>query len=105
MIADYFLVRRASLNVDDLYRRGGLYEYARGFNPRALWALAAGIFLALVGLVFPPLHVLYQYAWFVGFLASGAIYYGLMLRSGERIWQSSKQQPIVSVSSSTGNGS
>jgi hypothetical protein len=27
MIADYFLVRRARLNVDDLYRRGGIYEY------------------------------------------------------------------------------
>lgn len=105
MIADYFLVRRASLNIDDLYRRGGVYEYARGFNPRALWALAAGIFLALVGLVFPPLHVLYQYAWFVGFLASGAVYYGLMPRRGENVWLSSKQQPIVSVSSSTESGS
>src|SRR5215472_9569455 len=27
MIADYFLVRRRELNVDDLYRRNGAYEY------------------------------------------------------------------------------
>src|SRR5712691_7615676 len=30
MIADYFLVRGRSLNVDDLYRRGGDYEYSGG---------------------------------------------------------------------------
>src|SRR6202789_2041162 len=33
MIADYFLVRGRSLNVDDLYRRGGEYEYSGGYNP------------------------------------------------------------------------
>ena len=27
MIADYFLVRRAHLKLDDLYRRNGIYEY------------------------------------------------------------------------------
>ncbi len=35
MIADYFLVRRRRLNVDDLYRRGGEYEYRDGVNPRS----------------------------------------------------------------------
>src|SRR6185369_7596914 len=39
MIADYFIVRQRSLNVDDLYRRGGEYEYSNGFNPRALISL------------------------------------------------------------------
>lgn len=83
MIADYFLVRHAQLNVDDLYRRGGIYEYQNGFNLRALVALAAGIVLALIGLVVPQLHFLYTGAWFVGFLVSGAVYYGLT-------WQPSK---------------
>src|SRR5205823_9559134 len=32
MIVDYFVVRRAQLKVDDLYRRDGLYEYNSGFN-------------------------------------------------------------------------
>ena len=27
--------------------------------------------------MFPPLRPLYDYAWFVGFLAAGAIYVGL----------------------------
>ena len=42
MIADYFIVRKRTLNVDDFYCRGGLYEYSGGFNPRALLSLAAG---------------------------------------------------------------
>jgi NCS1 family nucleobase:cation symporter-1 len=90
MIADYFLVRHAQLNVDDLYRRGGIYEYSGGFNPKALWALAAGIFVALVGLFVPPLYFVYKYAWFVGFFVSGALYCALMSRAGGNVWQ---QQP------------
>jgi NCS1 family nucleobase:cation symporter-1 len=92
MIADYFLVRHATLDVDALYRRRGIYEYANGFNPRALWALAAGIVLALVGLVVPPLAILYKYAWFVGFFVSGAVYYALMMKAGEQAWPSPKHR-------------
>ena len=32
MLADYFLVRKCTLNVDDLYNVGGQYQYTRGFN-------------------------------------------------------------------------
>src|SRR3977135_3040723 len=34
MICDYFVIRRRVLVVDDLYLRGGIYEYSRGFNWR-----------------------------------------------------------------------
>jgi len=37
-----------------------------------------GVALALLGLVFKPLHHLYDYAWFVGFFASGFLYVALM---------------------------
>src|SRR5712691_3312148 len=80
MIADYFVYRRCELVVGDLYRRGGRYEYSSGFNPRALWALGAGVTVALVGLVVPALRWLYDYAWFVGFLVAGAVYLALMRR-------------------------
>src|SRR5580700_4140680 len=80
MIADYFLIRRAQLKVDDLYRRNGIYQYDNGVNLRAVVALVAGIVVALLGLVVPPLRLLYDYAWFVGFGVSGAVYVVLMQR-------------------------
>ena len=43
-------------------------------------ALAAGIAVALLGLVIPALRWLYDYAWFVGFVVAGAIYLALMHR-------------------------
>jgi NCS1 family nucleobase:cation symporter-1 len=78
MIADYFLVRGSRLAVEDLYRRGGEYEYSKGYNYRAIFALAIGAGIALIGLAVPPLRWLYDYAWFVGFFAAGAVYTLLM---------------------------
>jgi NCS1 family nucleobase:cation symporter-1 len=80
MIADYFLVRRSRLSLEDLYRRGGVYEYDNGVNWRAVAALGLGVAIALLGLVVPPLRLLYDYAWFVGFGVSGAAYVMLMQR-------------------------
>ena len=74
-IADYWVVRRARLVVADLYSSRGIY---RGWNPRALAALGAGIAVALVGLLVPPLRVLYDYAWFVGFAVAFLSYAALM---------------------------
>jgi NCS1 family nucleobase:cation symporter-1 len=47
-------------------------------NPRALGSLVCGVAAALVGLFVPGLRFLYDYAWFVGFFLSGAVYVGLM---------------------------
>jgi len=89
LIADYFVLRRRVLVVDDLYRRRGLYEYKGGVNPAAIAALAAGIIPNVPGFLaqafpshFP--HVaefwkgIYSYAWFVGFAIAGATYLALM---------------------------
>ncbi len=78
MVADYFLLRRRSLVVADLYGANGLYTYTRGFNPKAILALVLGVFAALIGLFVPPLRFLYDYAWFVGFFLSAAVYLLLM---------------------------
>src|SRR6202166_1858119 len=80
LICDYFVVRKKFLLVEDLYQRHGQYEYARGFNWTAIGALAAGAGVAFVGLVVRPLRVLYDYAWFVGFLVSFLAYFILMNR-------------------------
>jgi NCS1 family nucleobase:cation symporter-1 len=85
MIADYFILRRARLKLDDLYSRNGAYEYDGGVNWRAVLALGAGIAVALLGLVVPPLRFLYDYAWFVGCAVAGSLYVGLMQRSLETV--------------------
>jgi len=78
MICDYFVVRKKHLAVNDLYLRGGEYEYAGGFNWRAIGALCIGSAAALMGLVIPSLRFLYDYSWFVGFVVAFGTYWGLM---------------------------
>jgi NCS1 family nucleobase:cation symporter-1 len=85
MIADYFLVRKSRLNVEDLYRRGGIYEYENGINKRAVAALILGAGVALIGLAVPPLRLLYDYAWFVGFAVSGGVYVLVTRPSGSQV--------------------
>ena len=78
LICDYFVLRGTVLAPQDLYRRNGRYEYSRGVNWQAIVALAAGVGVAFIGLVVPPLRVLYNYAWFVGFAVSFIAYFVLM---------------------------
>jgi NCS1 family nucleobase:cation symporter-1 len=78
MVADYFMLRKRYLDVPELYRNNGLYSYEHGFNPRAIVALVAGVFCALIGLFVPAVKFLYDYAWFVGFFLSAAVYIVLM---------------------------
>lgn len=75
LICDYFVRRKTILNAEDLYRRGGIYEFTRGVNWRAILALVAGCAVAFVGLVYAPVRVLYDYAWFVGFGVSFVTYW------------------------------
>ena len=74
-IADYWLVRRARLSLPDLYSADGIYGRV---NWKAMAALAAGVAVALLGLVVPALRPLYDYAWFVGFAVAFALYAALM---------------------------
>src|ERR1700738_1933023 len=56
MVSDYFLIRKTDLDVNSLYHSEGAYHYSKGFNPRAIAALVAGIGIALLGKVGPPLR-------------------------------------------------
>ena len=83
MIVDYFVLRRRELIVDDLYRRGGAYEYSHGINWIAMLALAAGIapnlpgFLGAIGAIkaSPAAAAIYDWAWFVGVAVAAAVYW------------------------------
>ena len=91
MIADYYLIKKQKLVVDDLYKHNGAYGFRSGFNKNAIIALLCGIlpnvpgFLVTIKVISKdafPLWVndLYNYAWFVGFFVS-AILYILLMRS------------------------
>ena len=77
LIADYWIVRRQTLRLEDLYLPDGAY---RGWNVRAIAATAIGCALAWGGFVIPVLKPLYDYAWFVGFFAAGAAHVALAPR-------------------------
>ena len=78
LICDYFLIKKKKLIVIDLYRRKGEYEFTNGFNLKAIYALAAGVFVALIGVFIPSLRFLYDYAWFIGFAVSFIVYLSIM---------------------------
>ena len=78
LVADYWLVRRRELRLEDLYLVDGAYG---GWNWRAIGATALGCALAWGWLVIPALKPLYDYAWFVGFFAAGAAHVALAPRA------------------------
>ncbi|PYR60537.1 MAG: nitrate reductase [Acidobacteria bacterium] len=80
LIADYWIVRRHSLALEDLYLTRGRYRYAHGWHWSAIVATAAGCAAAWGGLVIPAMRPLYDYAWFVGFGVAAGVYVTLARR-------------------------
>jgi NCS1 family nucleobase:cation symporter-1 len=92
MVFDYWLLRRARLNLAELYRwgPGGEYWFSNGYNWRALAAVAAGVIPVLPGFLHAAtteggvvanpdfLDELYRYGVFVAFGLSAITYLGLM---------------------------
>ena len=81
LVCDYLVIRRTELDLTDLYRERGRYWYRGGFNRRALIALAAGVLVALAGLLHPSLAFLFNGAWFSAAAVSFLLYYLLMRAS------------------------
>lgn len=96
LIADYWILRRQRLVLEDLYRVQGVYTYRRGVNPRAIAAfviailpVVPGFVRAVVtpgGAVADPTFFdrLYSYAWFVTFGLSFVAYLALMATADSR---------------------
>ena len=84
LIVDYFLIRKTEFDLSGLYRKEGPYWYRHGFNPIAIGAFVLAVLPNLPGFlkaagamddVAPMFTTLYTYAWFVGFLIAGVLYY------------------------------
>jgi len=86
LIADYWIVRRRTLSLRDLFSVDGRYAYTGGVNRTAMVALVVAILPVLPGFVHAAttpggqvadptfVDVLYTYAWFVTFALSAVIY-------------------------------
>ncbi len=74
LIADYWLIRKKRLQLEDLYLAKGAYTYRGGWNIRAILATAVGCFLAWAGLGIPQLAPLVDYGWFVGAFGAAVTY-------------------------------
>jgi NCS1 family nucleobase:cation symporter-1 len=84
LIADYWLVRKKELVLEDLYLTQGAYTYTGGINWRAVVATVLGCALAWGGIWIEFLKPLYNYAWFVGFFVSGLVHWALSGTSSAR---------------------
>ena len=69
MLADYFLVRKCTVNVDDLYNAGGQYQYTGGFNMSSVVTMILSFGLSLLA---------GDYSFFAGLAISVVIYVVLM---------------------------
>jgi NCS1 family nucleobase:cation symporter-1 len=71
LIADYWILRRRELFVEDLYFSHGRYG---AWNMAGIGATLAGCAVAWIGLIYPPLRPVFDYGWFVGFAVGAGLY-------------------------------
>ncbi|MGW6535722.1 cytosine permease [Streptomyces sp. NPDC055051] len=92
LVVEYWVVRRTRLRPAELYRAGGPYWYAGGWNWRAVVAFVVGGLLAVGGSregagaasdgpLLPFLAPLDDFGWLVGLVVSGGLYAALTLRA------------------------
>lgn len=82
LIVDYFVLRKKVLNRADLYdMHRGTYHYRSGWNDNALAAFAFAAIFSVAAVWVPFLSQLSGYAWLIGSVLGGAIYYMRCRRS------------------------
>lgn len=80
LVVDYYLLRKAQLNVPDLYREDGEYRFQGGWNIRAFVAAGIGaVFSSLLPVYGPTEYgaTLGPYSWFIGVAVAGVIYFAI----------------------------
>ena len=82
LIADYYLIKKQRVVVDDLYtlRPDGTYHYRGGYNPAAIIATIAGAVLAMIVVFFASSGAA-AFSWFIGAFISFGAHYALSRRA------------------------
>ncbi|AFU00682.1 NCS1 family nucleobase:cation symporter-1 [Nocardia brasiliensis] len=86
LIADYYLVRKQHVVVDDLFSmaESGRYWYRGGYNPAAVLATVVGALAAVLPVLagdVTGMSTAAQYSWFIGCGLGFAVYYVLATRT------------------------
>ncbi|TQE26202.1 nitrate reductase [Streptomyces ipomoeae] len=80
IVVDYYLIRKAQLNVPALYQEHGEFRFQGGWNIRAFAAAAVGSVFSSVLPVYGPSGYgakLGPYSWFIGVAVAGVLYFAL----------------------------
>jgi NCS1 family nucleobase:cation symporter-1 len=79
-MVDYYLIRKAQLDVPALYRETGEFRFQGGWNVRAFIAAGIGaVFSSFLPVYGPSGYsaTLGPYTWFIGVIVSGCLYLAL----------------------------
>jgi len=82
IVADYYLVRRQRLDVQQLFcaERTGIYHFNAGWNRKAMIAFGVSAVFSVASVWTPGLESLSGFAWLLGALFGGTLHYVLMRR-------------------------
>lgn len=86
LIADYYLIRKQKIVVDDLFTMSETanYWYSKGYNPAAVIATSIGAVLAMIPVLtggsWSGMAVAAQYSWIIGCAVGYGLYYLLATR-------------------------
>nr|WP_314142325.1 NCS1 family nucleobase:cation symporter-1 [uncultured Rhodococcus sp.] len=92
LIADYYLVRKQKVVVDELFSMSptGLYWYSKGYNPAAVYSTIVGALVAMFTVLFngaidgmeiAGMSTASKYSWFIGCGIGFVMYYYLATRT------------------------
>jgi nucleobase:cation symporter-1, NCS1 family len=74
IMADFYLLKKRAIDVDELYRERGAYTYRRGWNPVALQAFFPAAVVAIVLALVKAFHDVAPFSWFVGAALGAGLY-------------------------------
>ncbi len=104
LMVDYYLIRRARVNVPALYDERGEYRFQGGWNIRAFVAGAVGAVFSSILPVYGPASygaTLGPYTWFIGVVVAGVLYFAISGGRSPLLPAAAPAPPQVAVESET----
>lgn len=85
MLAQYFIVSKKKIDLNELYSKNGKYNYQNGYNVNAIVTTIIAATISLIGQFVPFFKALYDISWFVGIGSAIVIYTILELSRIKRL--------------------